>query len=182
MKGTKTGTHLYEWSLDRAAKSGYPVIETGWTGDGWSGGNSGVSLLVTNDVKNTTNRDLIMCHYLIHQADLCTKSLKMTNVVTTATELVSFFRSKGMKDFWSDMEPEFGDAICFTEVPWLSHGRMLKRVQDLKEETELFLDVSGKLFPHLCVSDWMCDLAFCNDITQHTNEMNKNQGGNQLMN
>jgi hypothetical protein len=76
------------------------------------------------------------------------------------------------------MEPEFGDAICFTEVPWLSHGRMLKRVQDLKEETELFLDVSGKLFPHLCVSDWMCDLAFCNDITQHMDKVKINNGRN----
>jgi hypothetical protein len=87
------------------------------------------------------------------------------------------------KDFLSDMESEYGDALYYTEVRWLSRGRMLKRVYVLKSETELFLEMKVKPLPQLLDNDWMCDFAFCMDITQHMNEMNiKLQGANNLPN
>jgi hypothetical protein len=42
--------------------------------------------------------------------------------------------------------------------------------------------MKGKSFPQLTDHDWMCDFAFCVDITQYLNELNSNlQGTNQLI-
>jgi hypothetical protein len=112
----------------------------------------------------------------------------MTNVVTVVAKLVNYIRSKGLnhrqfQQFLSDMDSENGDVLYYTEVHWLSQGQMLKRVYDLKLEINLFLDMKGKSFPQLTDHDWMCDFAFCVDITQYLNELNRNlQRMNKLIN
>jgi hypothetical protein len=97
----------------------------------------------------------------------------MTNVITAVAKLVNYTGSQGLnhrqfQQFLSDMDSENGDVVLYyTEVRWLSRGRMLKRVCDLKLEINLFLHMKGKLFPQLTDHDWMCDFAFCVDITQY---------------
>jgi hypothetical protein len=60
---------------------------------------------------------------------------------------------------------------------------MLKRVHDLKLEINLFLNMKGKSFPQITDHDWMCNFAFCVDITHYLNELNSNLlGTNQLTN
>jgi hypothetical protein len=44
------------------------------------------------------------------------------------------------------MESEYGDAVYYTEVRWLSLDRMLTSVYDLKSEIELFMEMKGKHF------------------------------------
>jgi hypothetical protein len=111
----------------------------------------------------------------------------MTNVVTVVAELVNYIRSKKLnhrqfQQFLSDTDSENGDVLYYTEVRWSSRGRMLKGVYDLELEINLFLHMSGKSFPQLTDHDWMCDFAFCVDITQYVNELNSNlQGTNQLI-
>jgi hypothetical protein len=61
-----------------------------------AGKNGGLPSLITKDVKNTTGRDLFAYHCLIHQENLCAKSVKMTNVVTVVAKLVNYIRSKGL--------------------------------------------------------------------------------------
>jgi hypothetical protein len=41
-----------------------------------AGKNSGLSSLIAKDVKNTACRDLFVYHCLIHQENLCAKSVK----------------------------------------------------------------------------------------------------------
>jgi hypothetical protein len=111
-------------------------------------------------------------HCLIHQENLCAKSVKITNVVTVVAKLVNYIRSQGLnhrqfQQFLSDMDSENGDVLYYTEVRWLSRGRMLKRVYDLKLEINLFLHVKRKSFSQLTDHDWMCDFSFCVDITQY---------------
>jgi hypothetical protein len=128
-------------------------------------------------VKNETGRDLYVCHCLIHQEYLSAKSVKMTNVVTVAAKLVFYIRSKGLnhlqfQQFLSDVDSENRDVLYYTEVRWLSRWRMLKRVYDLKLEINLFLNMKDKSFPQTTDHDWMCNFAFCVDITQYLNERN----------
>jgi hypothetical protein len=60
---------------------------------------------------------------------------------------------------------------------------MLVRVYDLKLEINIFLDMKGKSFSQLTEHDWMCNFAFCVDITPYLNELKSNlQGTNQLIN
>jgi hypothetical protein len=142
-----------------------------------AGKNSGMSLLITKDVKNTTGRDLFLYHCLMHQENPCAKSVKMTNVVTVVAKLGNYIRSKGLnhrqfQQFLSDMDSENGDVLYYTEVRWSSRGRMLKRVYDLELEINLFLHMKGKSFPQLTDHDWICDFEFCVDITQYLDELN----------
>jgi hypothetical protein len=93
-----------------------------------------LSSLITKDVKNATGHDLFVYHCLICQENLCTKSVKMTNVVTVA-KLVNYIRSKGLshhqfQQFLNDMDSENGGVLYNTEIRWLSRGQMLKRVYD----------------------------------------------------
>jgi hypothetical protein len=147
-----------------------------------AGKNIGLSSLITKDVKNT-----FAYHCLIHQENLCAKSVKITNVFTVVAKLINYIRSKGLnhrqfQQFLSDMGSENGDVLCYTEVRWLSRGRMLKSVYDLKLEINLFLHMKGRSFPQITDHDWMCDFAFCVDITQYLNELDSNlQGTNQLI-
>jgi len=39
---------------------------------------SGMCSFITNDLKNTLNHDLIICHCLIHQENLSVKSIKVS--------------------------------------------------------------------------------------------------------
>jgi hypothetical protein len=69
--------------------------------------------------ENTTGRDLFVYHCLIHQENLCAKSVKMTNVITVVAKLVYYIRSKGLnhsqfQQFLSDMDSENGDVLYYT--------------------------------------------------------------------
>jgi len=93
------------------------------------GRNSGVSSPITNDVRNKTNRDFITCNCLANQENLRVNPLSMMYVVATVSK-IDFVRSEEMnhgqfKYFLCDMELKFGFAFYYTEVRWLSRGRIL---------------------------------------------------------
>jgi hypothetical protein len=86
--------------------------------------NSGFSSLVTNDVKNTTDRVLSVSWY--------TKSLKMNNAATVAAQLVKCIRSKVLNlrqftEFFSDTDSDSRHVLYYTDISWMSRGRLLKR-------------------------------------------------------
>jgi hypothetical protein len=71
MKGTTTSEYLHDELKKVLQKLNIPiqklvgVVTVGALS--MAGKNSGLSSLVTKDVKNTTGRDLFVCHFLIHQ-------------------------------------------------------------------------------------------------------------------
>ena len=53
----------------------------------------------------------------------------------------------------SEMNDEHGDLVYYTEVCWISRGRMLKRLFDLRDEITFFMEQKGEPMP--C---WMMNL------------------------
>jgi hypothetical protein len=100
MKGTTTSKDLHDKIKKVLQKLNIPIQKVaGVVTDGApsiAGKNSGLSSLVTKDVKNTTGHDLFLNHCLIHQENLCAKSVKITNAVTVVAKLVDYIRSKGL--------------------------------------------------------------------------------------
>jgi hypothetical protein len=47
------------------------------------------------------------------------------------------------KYFLSNIEAEYGDALYYTELRWLSCDRMLKCAYELKSEIEVFVETKG---------------------------------------
>lgn len=65
---------------------------------------------------------------------------------------------------------------------WLSLGKVLKRVWDLKKEIDLFLDMKQNLdFPQLKNNDWISDFAFAVDIMGFMNDLNTKLQGKGLL-
>lgn len=132
--------------------------------------------------------ELIVCHCIIHQENLCARSLRLSNVMSTVVSCINFIKSRGLnnrqfKELLNDLDSEYGDVVYYCEVRWLSRGNMLMRFYELLDEVKLFMEMKEKPVRELSDNKWLCDLAFMVDITKYLSELNiKLQGPNQLLN
>jgi predicted XRE-type DNA-binding protein len=82
-----------------------------------------------------------------------------------------------------DIEANYGNVIYHSEVRWLSRGKVLKGIYDLRKEVQVFMNMKGKPLLEFSDEDWISDFAFLVDMTQHLNDLNLQlQGRNQLVN
>ena len=72
----------------------------------------------------------------------------MSHVVNTVTKVINFIRAKSLLE---ETESGHADLPYLTNVRWLSLGKVLKRVWDLKSEMAALLQIKGKYvdFPQL---------------------------------
>ena len=75
----------------------------------------------------------------------------------------------------------YGDLLYYCEVRWLSSGRMLERLYNLRKEVSAFLCSKGADFPEFNDPGWLCDLAFLTDITPHLNDLNVQLQGKDIL-
>ena len=125
-------------------------------------------------------RKLIFLHCIIHQEVLCKNVLDMRHVVDPVVKIVNYIRTRGLNHrqftkLLDDCDSDHSGVPYHTAVRWLSVGKVLRRVWDLKTEILLFLEIKGKdkEFPQLNQSEWLSDLAFAVDLFEHMNELNK---------
>ncbi|KAI4830515.1 hypothetical protein KUCAC02_002143 [Chaenocephalus aceratus] len=153
----------------------------------------GVQKGLTASVRKETSRlsldpnELVVCHCIVHQENLCAHTLKLNNVMHTVVSTINFIKSRGLnsrqfKELLRELESEYGDLIYLCEVRWLSLASMLARFYQLREEVKQFTEMKGKPVMELSDSKWLCDLGFMVDITsKYLAELNvKLQGPNQL--
>ena len=151
------------------------------------GKRGGLVILIENEVLQSGNTNLMKYHCIIHQENLCAKSLRIQSVMNVVVKTVNFIRSRGLnhrqfQELLCDLDSEFGDVVYYSEVRWLSRGEMLKRVFELKDEIQIFMQLKGQPIPEFQDDDWLCDFAFLIDITSHLNELNTRlQGKDQLI-
>jgi hypothetical protein len=93
---------------------------------------------------------------------------------------VNFIRSQGLQhrefqNFLNSVDSELEDIVYYTEIRWLSRGKMLKRVFDLKDEIQTFVAEKRKPIPEFKDAERMCDFAFLVYITSQLNELNYDQ-------
>ncbi|GCC17350.1 hypothetical protein chiPu_0017532 [Chiloscyllium punctatum] len=117
---------------------------------------------------------LVFLHCIIHQEVLCKSVLKINHVVDIVTKIVNFIRARALNHrqfvaFLDENETEHRDIGYHTAVRWLSLGKMLKSVQDLREEIQAFCVKKGNGIPQLSDADWTADLGFAVDVTTLTN-------------
>ena len=151
------------------------------------GKREGLVKLIEDEALRSGNTILMKYHCIIHQENLCAESLKIESVMNVVIKTVNFIRSRGLnhrqfQEFLNDLDSEFGDVVYYSEVRWLSRGKMLKRVFDLKDEIQTFMELKGHPIPEFLDDEWLSDFAFLIDITSHLNELNARlQGKGQLI-
>jgi hypothetical protein len=72
----------------------------------------------------------------------------------------------------NEEEKKHGDLLYFCDVRWLSRGRMLDRLFELRTEVAGFLAEKKAKFPQFNDPAWICDLGFLADLSMHLNELN----------
>lgn len=123
-------------------------------------------------------------HCVIHQEALFSKELSMTTTMNIAVKIINKIRGghnslthRKFKDFLQNLNAEYGDILLYTEVRWLSRGKSLERLFNLRKEIILFFKAIPKadtdeLISSLEDNDFQLDLAFLCDITEILNELN----------
>ncbi|GCC25594.1 hypothetical protein chiPu_0004005 [Chiloscyllium punctatum] len=69
-------------------------------------------------------------------------------------------------------ETEYRDTGYHTALRWLSLGKMLESVWDLREEIQDFCVKKGNGIPQLSDADWIAGLGFAVDVNALMNELN----------
>uniref|UniRef100_A0A0L8FZW6 Uncharacterized protein n=1 Tax=Octopus bimaculoides TaxID=37653 RepID=A0A0L8FZW6_OCTBM len=70
------------------------------------------------------------------------------------------------------MDSNFCDLPYYTEVRWLSYGKVLFRFYKLRRGIDLFHTEKNRADPQLSNPSWLSKLSFLVDATSHMNEMN----------
>jgi len=80
-----------------------------------------------------------------------------------------------------DLDTEHLDVLYHSRVPWLSLGKVLRRVWELREEIVIFLDMKSiqcDFSTNIVDDEWRLDFKFAIDIMKKLNELNVNLQGN----
>ena len=149
----------------------------------------GVVGLLKNKLQNLSPQGInfTSIHCILHQEALCGKNIQMKGVMEIVVKTVNFIRSRALNhrqfaSFLLNNESQHGELLYHTEVRWLSRGKVLKRFFDLLEEIDSFMKIKNSEVPELTNSNFISNLAFLTDVTDHLNDLNiKLQGKDQII-
>ncbi|CAL9694249.1 unnamed protein product [Knipowitschia caucasica] len=122
------------------------------------------------------NPAVIVTHCFLHREAPVAKTLPadLVPVLDDAVRMVNFVKSRPMKtrifaSLCEAMGAEHKALLFHTEVGWLSHGKVMARLEELK----VFLINERFDYTKLLANDeWCARLAYLADIFHHLNELN----------
>lgn len=89
---------------------------------------------------------------------------------------VNALNHRQFQEFLSEINVAYEDALCHTEVHWLSPGRVLKHFYDLLPQITAFLLSKNKV-PELRVAEWKLFFPSLTDVTERLNSFNEKLQG-----
>lgn len=125
-------------------------------------------------------------HCCLHREALvskkCPDSLK--EVLSQAVKTVNFIKARALNSrIFSILCDEMGglhrQLLLHTEVRWLSRGKVMTRLFELRHEVLIFLTDTNFEFKDCFANDlWLCKLAYLADIFSKLNDLNQTLQGN----
>lgn len=140
-----------------------------------TGKHSGVIGLIKNVAPNA-----LSCHCFIHREALAAKELgeELHEVMTNVVKIVNHIKTSGLnvrlfEVLCSEMGADHKHLLYHTEVRWLSRGRVLQRLFELRQEVYVFLlNKNLAMCSYLVNADWLAKLAYLVDIFNYLNDLN----------
>ena len=119
-------------------------------------------------------------HCMIHRESLAAKGMdeNLAEVFSDCVKVVNFIKSRPLnhrlfENLCSEMGSEHKHLLLHTEVRWLSRGRVVQRVFELRDELLLFLyEHNNTLAQFLTDETWLARLAYLADIFNILNGLN----------
>ncbi|XP_066970129.1 zinc finger BED domain-containing protein 5-like [Macrobrachium rosenbergii] len=134
---------------------------------------------------------LVTTHCFLHRENFSAKTLgqELKLVLESVVKMLNFIKSRPKQTrLFSILCEDMGSAheglLLHIEVRWLSRGKVLSRVHELRQEMIVFFTLQGK--PEFCelLADeiWSAKLCYLADIFEHLNKVNTSmQGKNENM-
>jgi hypothetical protein len=132
------------------------------------------------------NPDVIKTHCFLHREVLVSKSIgeDLKQVLDIVVNMVNFIKQRPLKSrmfakLSENMQKDYVTLLQHTEVRWLSRGKVLTRVFELREELLLFFKDNNLA----SFSDFLEDtklllkLAYLADVYRHLNTLNTSMQG-----
>ena len=134
------------------------------------------------------NPNVQVGHCLIHRENLAAQHLSrdLSAVMQEVVDVVNFIKSSAVnsrlfEQMCVDLGSQFQHFLFYSKVRWLSHGKVLRRLVDLRTELKVFLN--EKVHRHAIRfedEEWMLKVCYLNDIFTALNDLNTSmQGRNQ---
>ena len=126
-------------------------------------------------------------HCSIHREALASKAMpsNLKDVLDQAVKVVNFIKSRALNSrmftiLCNEMGSEHNKLLLHSEVRWLSRGKVLSRLFELRSEVQIFL-TNSKFELAYCFLDelWLSRLSYLADIFDRLNSLNASlQGSN----
>ena len=124
--------------------------------------------------------NIIQTHCMIHREAPLTKhsGQSMSEALPSWVKVVSSiktrrFQSQLFSQLCNKLGPKHSNVLLYTEVRWLSRGKVVERVFELQEEVLLFLQARNTDSALLVsVEIWLGKLAYLADISNLLNGLN----------
>ena len=127
------------------------------------------------------NPNLVIIHRILHRYALMSKTLpdNLIEVMDSAVHIVNFIRGRAtnhrlFKRLCKEMGTEHTDLLFYTNVRWLSRGKVFNRLFELRYEVLLFLKNREKkpvYATNLEFSRFLLRLAYLADIFSALNDL-----------
>jgi hypothetical protein len=139
---------------------------------------------VVAEVRDVTP-DVTWTHCFIHREAVAAKSMpsKFKTVLEDSIKIINFIKARPLNSrIFSLLGEDMGSEqkqLLHSEVRWLSRGKVLTRLFELRQEVLLFVneineDCTSFLADDMCLST----LAYVSDIFSKLNEINLSLQGN----
>ncbi|UYV69664.1 hypothetical protein LAZ67_7000157 [Cordylochernes scorpioides] len=133
--------------------------------------------------------DILVTHCFLHREALVTRYLpsELKIVLEQCVKIINYIKSRPLKSrlftkLCQAMEAKYESLLLHTEVRWLSRGKVLSRVLELKDEMKMFFEQDKNYEFVLLLEDkiWCTKLAYLSDIFVIFNKINSSiQGPNE---
>nr|XP_008531667.1 PREDICTED: zinc finger MYM-type protein 6 isoform X2 [Equus przewalskii]XP_023489503.1 zinc finger MYM-type protein 6 isoform X2 [Equus caballus] len=131
-------------------------------------------------VQEVATNTVAFTHCFIHREHLAAEKLSpcLHEILLQSAQILSFIKSNALNSrmltiLCEEMGPEHVNLPLPAEVRWISRGRILTRLFELRHEIEIFLNQKhSDLARYFLDEEWVAKLAYLSDIFSLINELN----------